>query len=193
MLSKQIKNSAIIAVITIDDSSNAVPVAEALLKGGIKVVELTLRSESAIDSLRLIKAQDPDIVVGVGTVLTVEQLETIVSMGAEFGVAPGLNAQIIRHAKKLNFPFAPGIVTPSDIELGLGLGCKTFKFFPAEPSGGLKYFKSMTAPYSYLKLQYIPLGGLNEHNFKSYLLEESILAIGGSWIATRQLIKNRDW
>lgn len=189
----KIKNSAVIAVVTIDDSSNAVPLAESLIKGGVTVMELTLRSESAMDSLRLIIEQVPEMTAGVGTVLRVDQLEEIIAVGAEFGVAPGLNPKIIQRAKNLGFPFAPGIVTPSDIELGVELGCNTLKFFPAEASGGLKYFKSMTAPYSYLKLQYIPLGGLNEDNFKSYLLDQSILAVGGSWIATRALINQQDW
>jgi 2-dehydro-3-deoxyphosphogluconate aldolase/(4S)-4-hydroxy-2-oxoglutarate aldolase len=192
-LEEKIYKCGVIAVLVIDNANDAVPLANALLEGGINAMELTLRTPAAMDALNQIRDNVPEMIVGVGTVITQEQVNNIIDIGVMFGVAPGFNPNIVKAAQKGNLPFYPGIVTPSDIEAAVELGCRILKFFPAEPSGGLTYFKSMISPYSYLKLRYIPLGGLNEHNFKPYLLDESILAVGGTWIAKRDLIRNKDW
>jgi len=156
-------------------------------------MELTLRTPAAIDALKRIRHEVPDILAGVGTILTPEQVDQAKDAGAAFGVAPGLNRQVVEHADKVGLPFAPGIMTPSDIELAVELGCRNLKFFPAESVGGLATLKSMAAPYQHRDLDFIPLGGLNEKNMGDYLSSPLISAIGGSWIAKRDVIANEDW
>jgi len=189
----RINDAGVIAVLVIDDDANAVPLAKALVKGGINVMELTLRTASALDSLRAIKDEVPEMLAGIGTILTTKQIDKVVAAGAAFGVAPGLNRQIVEYAQDKGLPFGPGIMTPSDIEQGLELGCKTLKFFPAESSGGLNHLKSMVAPYAHTGIDFIPLGGLNANNMSIYLASPLILALGGSWIAKRNLIVSQDW
>ena len=113
--------------------------------------------------------------------------------GLRFGVAPGTNPQVIEAAAEVGLPFAPGVANPSDIEKAQSLGCRCLKFFPAEPSGGLPYLRSMAAPYNHLGLRYIPLGGLKLQNMADYLADSLVPAIGGSWLAPRDLIRNNDW
>lgn len=192
-LHQQIKKSAIIAVLVIDDATNAVPLARALLRGGIGAMELTLRTDAALDALRAIRAEVPEMLAGIGTILTTEQIDEVVSAGAAFGVAPGLNRKVVEYAQDKGLPFGPGIATPSDIEQGIELGCKTLKFFPAETAGGLNHLKNMAAPYQHLGIDFIPLGGLNANNMKDYLASSLISAIGGSWIAKREVIAAQDW
>jgi 2-dehydro-3-deoxyphosphogluconate aldolase / (4S)-4-hydroxy-2-oxoglutarate aldolase len=177
----------------IDDPDDAVPLAECLLDAGISAIELTLRSEGAMDCLTEIKANRPEMIVGLGTVLATDQVKEGKARGAAFAVAPGLNTSVIKAAQAASLPFAPGITTASEIETAIHLGCRLLKFFPAEPIGGLEYLKSMTGPYAHLGLEFIPLGGLNQNNFTDYLACGNIPAIGGSWIAPRKLIQNKDW
>ena len=190
---ERIEHSGVIAVLIIDDVEHAVPVAEALLAGGITAMELTLRTPAALDSLIRINEQVPEMLAGVGTVLTTQQVQDIVNAGAAFGVAPGLNEDVVRKAQELGLPFAPGIATPSELEKAVSMGCREVKFFPAEAMGGLKYLRSCGAPYKHLGIRYIPLGGLNAGNMSDYLKEPTVVALGGSWIAKRELIQNQDW
>lgn len=183
----------IIAVVTIDNTSHAVPLARTLLEAGIGAIELTLRTPVALDALAAIRQECPDMCVGLGTVLSPEQVMKAVEGDAAFAVAPGLNPRVVEAAREAGLPFAPGIVTPSDIESAVALGCRTLKFFPAEPSGGIGYLKSMAAPYAHLGLRYIPLGGLNVENFTDYLSLDLVPAVGGSWIAPPTLIGSEDW
>ncbi len=192
-LHQKIKESAIIAVLVIDDAANAVPLAQALLRGGIGAMELTLRTDAALDSLRAIRAEVPEMLAGIGTILTTDQVDEVVAAGAAFGVAPGLNRKVVEHSQAKGLPFGPGILTPSDIEQGIELGCRTLKFFPAETSGGLNHLKNMAAPYQHLGIDFIPLGGLNANNMSDYLASPLISAIGGSWIAKRDAIAAQDW
>jgi len=181
-LQERIYKAGVIAVLVIDDADAAVPLAHALLKGGIDAIELTLRTPAAMDAIKEIKSNVPG-----------EQVRQVVELGADFGVAPGLNPKIVKESQKLGFPFCPGIMTPSDIEAAVSLGCRLLKFFPAEPAGGVAYLKSMAGPYGHLNLRFIPLGGLNERNLASYLQLPIIPAVGGSWIAKRDVIRKRDW
>jgi 2-dehydro-3-deoxyphosphogluconate aldolase/(4S)-4-hydroxy-2-oxoglutarate aldolase len=192
-LKEKISKSGVIAVLEIDEVNDAVPLAIALLDGGVTMMELTLRTPAALESLIRIKSQVPDMVAGVGTVLTVDQLRKIKDAGAIFGVAPGMNPRIVKASKELKLPFVPGIATPSELEQAVELGCKVLKFFPAEAAGGLNYLKSMAGPYNHLGLKYIPLGGLNLQNAQVYLESPLTLAIGGSWIAKRDIIRKKDW
>ncbi|MHB8867040.1 MAG: bifunctional 4-hydroxy-2-oxoglutarate aldolase/2-dehydro-3-deoxy-phosphogluconate aldolase, partial [Pirellulaceae bacterium] len=130
---------------------------------------------------------------GIGTILTPEQVHQARDAGAAFGVAPGLNRRVVDAARLAELPFAPGIATPSDLELALELGCCEVKFFPAEPCGGLEYLRSLAAPYLHLGVRFIPLGGLNLENLESYLTDPLVLAVGGSWLAPRSLVQTGDW
>lgn len=192
-IAKAIEETGIIAVIVIDDLDHAKPLAEALLKGGVDTIELTLRTPVAIEAGHIIKKNFPDITLGFGTVLTSDQVKAVVDAGADFAVAPGCNPSILQEAKKQGLSFAPGIMTPSDIEMAIQEGCRILKFFPAESSGGMPHLKSMAAPYQYLGLKFIPLGGVNMKNAANYLQEPLVAAIGGSWLAKRNLIQDQNW
>ena len=189
----RIANSGIIAVLVIDDVQDAVPVARTLLENGIGGMELTLRTDAAIESLRAIRAGVPDMFAGVGTILTREQVKLAKDNGAAFGVAPGYNRDVVAAAIEAGLPFAPGIATPSEIEGALSQGCRLLKFFHAEGMGGVDYLKGINAPYKHLGLRYIPLGGVSLANLRQYLAYKDIIAIGGSWIAPQELIKAKDW
>ena len=192
-LLQRIRETRIIAVVVIDDPNDAVPLADSLLAGGIRAIELTLRTSTALESLRRIRMAFPDMLAGLGTVILPEQVASAVNGGAAFGVAPGFNPDIVRAARSAGLPFAPGVMTPSDIEGAVQLGCRLLKIFPAEPCGGIDFFKSIAVPYAHLNLEYIPLGGLNEKNFTAYLALKNVPAVGGSWIAPRDLIQAKDW
>ncbi|MCX6968970.1 MAG: bifunctional 4-hydroxy-2-oxoglutarate aldolase/2-dehydro-3-deoxy-phosphogluconate aldolase [Verrucomicrobia bacterium] len=192
-LAASIEQTGIIAVLVVDDAKDAVPLARALLAGGVNAIELTLRTPAALDALREVKAGVPEMLAGVGTILTVGQVAQVVAAGAAFGVAPGLNPRVLAAAQEAGLSFAPGILTPSDIEQAIEHDCKLLKFFPAEPSGGLAYLKSIAAPYAHLGLRFVPLGGLTAKNMASYLAEPTISALGGSWLAPRELIRAADW
>jgi 2-dehydro-3-deoxyphosphogluconate aldolase/(4S)-4-hydroxy-2-oxoglutarate aldolase len=190
---ERIERSAVVAVLVIPSVEHAVPLAQALLQGGISVMELTLRTAAALGALRAVVADVPEMLPGIGTILTPEQVHEVADAGAAFGVAPGLNRRVVQEAQKVGLPFAPGVATPSDLEAALELGCRDVKFFPAEPSGGLAYLNSMAAPYAHLGVRFVPLGGLTTDNVESYLRSPLVVAVGGSWIAPRKLIEAEDW
>lgn len=193
VLAQRIESAGIIAVLVVDRAKDAVPLARALLAGGVHIMELTLRTPAALEALKAIKADVPEMLVGVGTVLTAEQVGQVAESGAAFGVSPGVNPRVLNAAREAGLSFAPGVLTPSDIEASLEHGCRLLKFFPAEPSGGLSYLKVMSAPYAHLGLRFIPLGGLNAKIMTSYLADSSIAALGGSWLAPRDLIMAGAW
>ncbi|TLX78473.1 bifunctional 4-hydroxy-2-oxoglutarate aldolase/2-dehydro-3-deoxy-phosphogluconate aldolase [Labilibacter sediminis] len=190
---KKVDDAGVIAVLVIDEVKHAVPVAKALLAGGVSAIELTLRTPVAWDAAKVIKEEVPEITLGFGTVLTVEQAKNAAKVGADFAVAPGCNPKVIAAAYDYGLSFAPGVVTSTDIEMALEQGCRILKYFPAETSGGMKHLSNMVAPYSYLGLKFIPLGGLNLNNAGEYLKSPLITAIGGSWIAKQDLIKGERW
>ncbi len=189
----RLANCKVVAGFSVDHIDDAVPLANALLAGGIDVIELTLRTEAGIDATRAISTEVPEILVGVGTILAPEQAVQVKEAGAHFGVSPGLNPRVIKAAKAVELPFAPGIATPSDIEADIELDCSFVKYFPAAALGGVAYLRSMSAPYAHLGIQYFPLGGLNAANMNEYLAEPNVPAIGGSWIVQKDLVKNKDW
>ncbi len=192
-ITNKIEKSGVIAVLVLDEAEHAVPLAHALFAGGIDIMELTLRTPAALPGLKAILEEVPEMTAGIGTILTTDQVDEVKAAGALFGVAPGMNSRIVSRAKEVGLPFAPGIATPTDIEMALEHGCRLLKFFPAETSGGLKHLKNMSAPYMHLGLKFIPLGGLNQDNLASYLEEPSVIGIGGSWIAPRKLIQEKNW
>ncbi len=189
----RLEASGIIAVLIIEKVEHAVPVAEALLAGGVDAMELTLRTPAAIGALREIRARVPQMLAGIGTILTTDQVQQVVDSGGAFGVAPGMNPRVVEAAIAAGLPFAPGICTPSDIERALEFDRRLLKFFPAEPSGGLKYLDAIAAPYQHLGVKYVPLGGVNEANCASWFASRHVGSIGGSWLASKEMIAAGDW
>ena len=189
----RMQRTGVLAVLVVDRVEDAVPLARALLAGGVDIMELTLRTPVAVEALRRIVAEVPEMLAGMGTVLTPEQVQEVKAAGAAFGVAPGMNPRVVRAAAEAGLPFAPGVVTPTDIEQAVECGCRLLKFFPAETSGGLKHLKYMAAPFAHLDVRFIPLGGLDLTNLEKYLSDPLIQAVGGSWLAPRELIKQQDW
>lgn len=192
-LIRKLEETGVVACLAIEKVEHAVPIAESLLKGGMSAIELMLRTPASLDSLKVICNEVPDLTTGVGTILTPEQAVQVKEAGADFGVSPGLNVNVFKKAKEIGLPFAPGISTPTDIETAIELGCRFLKFFPAEACGGVKYLKSMSAPYKHLGIKYCPLGGINADNMLGYLSEPNVAIVGGSWIVTKELMQNEDW
>jgi 2-dehydro-3-deoxyphosphogluconate aldolase/(4S)-4-hydroxy-2-oxoglutarate aldolase len=189
----RLSTGGIVAVLIVEDPTKAVRLARALLAGGINIMELTLRTERALDCLRAITSEVPEMLAGAGTVIFPEQVDQVVDAGANFAVAPGTNPSVIRRSLDLGLPFAPGIVTPTDIDTAVQCGCRLLKFFPAEPSGGLPMLRSLKAPYAHLGLKYIPLGGITTTNLDAWLSDPDVIAVGGSWLASKDLIDAERW
>jgi 2-dehydro-3-deoxyphosphogluconate aldolase/(4S)-4-hydroxy-2-oxoglutarate aldolase len=181
----------IVPVITIDDAEKAVPLARALIAGGIPCAELTFRTAQAEEAIRRIAGEAPDILLGAGTVLSAEQVDRAVAAGAKFIVSPGLNPRVVAHCIGKGVPVIPGCANPSDIELALEAGLEVVKFFPAEPAGGLDYIRAIAAPYPGLK--FMPTGGIHAGNIAQYIAFEKVLACGGSWMAGADLVKAGDF
>ena len=189
----EILKRPILPVIVIDDANDAEPLAEALLAGGMDVIEVTCRTAAAPEALARIKKAFPEMLLGAGTVVTSDQAKMCIDTGVSFGLAPGLNPDTVRFFQDNNTLFIPGIMTPSEIEQGLSLGCKMLKFFPAGAAGGVKMLKNLGAPYASLGVRFCPTGGLNLDNMNDYLSMPIVSAIGGSWLATKQQISEKQW
>lgn len=186
-------SNRIISVITIDRAEDAEPLAQALLDGGLDALEVTFRTEAAPEAIRRIKSAFPRIHLGAGTLLTGEQVARAADSGATFGLAPGLNPEVVRYAHERGMAFIPGVMTPSEVEIGLTLGCKVLKFFPADVAGGVKMLKTLSGPFGHTGVKFIPLGGVSAATLKEYLGAPGVAAVGGSWIADRNLMKAGDW
>lgn len=188
---QKIYETGIIPVIKIQNAEDAVPLAKALIDGGLPAAEITFRTTAAADAIKAITKEFPDMLVGAGTVLTTEQADKAKEAGAKFIVSPGLNPNVVKHCIKIGIPVIPGTSNPSDIEAALELGLTTVKFFPAEAAGGLAMLKAMSAPYGNVK--FMPTGGLNEKNILSYLEFDKIVACGGSFMVKEDYIKAHDF
>jgi 2-dehydro-3-deoxyphosphogluconate aldolase/(4S)-4-hydroxy-2-oxoglutarate aldolase len=192
-LQKKLEDSPVVAVLVLDRIEYAVPLAKALHAGGVTAIELTLRTPVALDAIRLLRDKAPEMMIGTGTVLTPEQVREAAAAGASFAVSPGMNTRVVNEARDAGLSFAPGVATPTDVELALECGCRLLKFFPAEPMGGLKYLRAIAAPYLHLGIGFIPLGGVNADNMVNYLSDPLVRAIGGSWLAPRDAMAQGDW
>lgn len=190
---KKIKELKVVPVITIDNVDLAIPFADALIEGGLPIAEITFRTTSAAEIISKISKERPEVLLGAGTILTLDNLKRAIDCGASFGVAPGFNPIIIEEALKQNFPLSPGVMTPSDIEGALQMGVKYLKFFPAEAAGGIKMLKSLAAPYSHMGVSFIPTGGISLSNASDYLSVPQVLAVGGTWIAKKDDISEGNW
>ncbi|MDR0669627.1 MAG: bifunctional 4-hydroxy-2-oxoglutarate aldolase/2-dehydro-3-deoxy-phosphogluconate aldolase [Treponema sp.] len=181
----------IIPVIKIDDPEGAVPLAKALAAGGIPCAEVTFRTAQGEEAIRRISAGAPEILVGAGTVLTTDQVDRAIGAGAQFIVSPGYNPKIVGYCLERGIPIAPGCSNPSDFEQALEAGLEVVKFFPAEQSGGIAYIKAVAAPYGGLK--FIPTGGINAGNIGAYMACDRVLACGGTWMVSPELLKAGDF
>jgi 2-dehydro-3-deoxyphosphogluconate aldolase / (4S)-4-hydroxy-2-oxoglutarate aldolase len=190
---KQITQTRLVPVAVIDNAEDAVPLATALHEAGVDVIEVTFRTEAAPEAIRRIRREFPDMLVGAGTLLDVYQVEQALEAGAKFGVSPGISESVVMKALSLDLPFMPGVMTPSDVEKGLSLGCRLLKFFPAETAGGIPMLKALAGPYGHTGVKFIPLGGVNIDNARSYLDLPMVAAIGGSWFLDRKLVAARNW
>ncbi len=188
-----LENRPIVPVIVIDAADDAVPLVEALVAGGIDIIEVTLRSPAAIDAIGRIAGRFGNVAVGAGTVVTVEQARQAIGAGASFGVAPGLNPAIVEHFQAAGVPFAPGVMTPTETERALSLGCTVMKFFPAEAAGGVPFLKALAGPYRSHGVRYIPTGGITGDNLDAYLALDMVVSVGGSWMAGAGAIRSGDW
>jgi len=190
---EEIGRLKVVPVVAIDDAEAALPLADALAEGGLGVAEITFRTAAGAAVIKKIADQRPKMLVGAGTILTVENLRRAKDCGAVFGVAPGFNPRIAEEAIKLGFPFFPGVMTPTDIEAALALKLNVLKFFPAEAAGGLTMLKALGEPYKHMGVRFIPTGGVNIENFREYLGVETVLAVGGTWVARRPDIAAGQW
>lgn len=189
--SERVFNTGIVPVVVLNNVEDAVPLANALLKGGIDFMEITFRTECAAECISKISKEVPEVVVGAGTVLNVEQAKLAVENGAKFIVSPGLDEETVTWAIGNNIPVIPGCVTPTEIMKAISLGLKVVKFFPADVYGGIKAIKALSAPFGQIK--FLPTGGVSEANLKDFIENKSVAAIGGSWVCKKDDIANHDW
>ena len=190
---EQIADLKVVPVIAIESADMAVTLAQTLKESGLPIAEITFRTSAATDVLRKIASQYPDFLLGAGTILTERDLKSAIDSGAKFGMAPGFNPQIVELARKLDFPFAPGVCTPSEIEIAMSIGCKQLKFFPAGAMGGVAFLKAILAPYLHTGIEVMPTGGVQISNLMEYLKTKGVGACGGTWIATREDIAGGKW
>jgi 2-dehydro-3-deoxyphosphogluconate aldolase/(4S)-4-hydroxy-2-oxoglutarate aldolase len=189
----RILSKRIVPVVVLDSADSAEPLAEALLEGGLDIMEITFRTAAAEESIRRIAKSYPQVLLGAGTLLEKEQVIRAKNAGAVFGLAPGLNPEIVKTAKDIGLEFSPGVMTPSEVEQALSLGCKLLKFFPAEAAGGVNMLKSLAGPYAHTGVKFVPTGGVTSANLESYLKLPVVAAIGGSWMVDKALVNAGKW
>ena len=186
-------DNKILPVLVIHDQKKAIDLAKCLYDSGIRNIEIALRTDSAKKSVdNIVNSQIP-MNVGIGTILTIDDLIFAKQVGANFGLSPSADAPIIKKSIELDFKFIPGISTPTDISLAIKYGINKLKFFPAENLGGMDYLNTINSPFKHLNLKYVVLGGINQTNFIKYIKSDNIIGVGGSWIAEEKLIKNNNW
>jgi 2-dehydro-3-deoxyphosphogluconate aldolase / (4S)-4-hydroxy-2-oxoglutarate aldolase len=190
---ERVSRCGVVPVLALEHIEAALPLVDALLAGGLPVVEITFRTAAAADIIRKLSQERPQLLVGAGTVLTSANLQAAKTSGAAFAVAPGLNPQMVKEARQLGLPFAPGVATATDIEVGLSLGCRLLKFFPAEALGGVAMLEALSAPYRHTGLHFMPTGGVSAANLESYLKLDTVAAVGGTWLARKEDLLAGSW
>ena len=185
------EQATIIPVLTIERLEDAVPLARALVAGGVRTLEITLRTPVAIEAAKAIMADVPDAVVGIGTILNADDLARAEGIGARFGISPGATPDLLKAAAASALPFAPGIATASELMLALSHGFNLVKFFPAEQSGGIKALRALAGPFP--DVRFCPTGGIGEANAASWLAEPNVVAVGGSWLCPAADIRSGNW
>ncbi|QJR82436.1 bifunctional 4-hydroxy-2-oxoglutarate aldolase/2-dehydro-3-deoxy-phosphogluconate aldolase [Alteromonas pelagimontana] len=181
----------VVPVLVIHDVEKAVPLAKALMAGGIRVLEVTLRTPAALDVIKVIADEVPDALIGAGTVTNAQQLKSVIEAGAKFAISPGMTAELLKAGMECEIPLIPGISSTSDLMKGKDAGYTHMKFFPAEASGGIKAIKSISGPFP--DVVFCPTGGIGPDNYKDYLALKNVVCVGGSWVAPDEAIANSDW
>ncbi len=189
-LEQRLQQIKIVPVIAINDAAHAVPLAKVLVENGLPCAEVTFRTDAAQESIRLMRDAYPELLIGAGTVLTIQQVDQAISAGADFIVSPGLNPTTVRYCQQRGIAIVPGVNNPSLVEQAMELGLKTLKFFPAEPSGGVAMLKALSAVYP---VQFMPTGGVNPRNVADYLAIPSVVACGGTWMVPSDLMDSGNW
>ncbi len=183
----------LVCVAIIDHAEDAVPLAEALLAGGLTTLEFTFRTQAAAEAIRRVRIALPEMHVGAGTILSQEQLHQAIGAGAQFGISPGVDEAVLQAAQHAQWPFLPGVMTPSDILRALNLGFTCLKIFPAEAAGGIQLLNALASPFASSGVTFVPTGGIRADNLAAYLRAPAVVAVGGSWMAERALIQARNW
>lgn len=186
-----LESGPVVPVIVVNKLEHAVPMAKALVAGGVCVLEVTLRTECALKAIRLIAEEVPEAIVGAGTVINPQQLKEVTDAGAQFAISPGLTDELLKAATAGTIPLIPGICTVSELMLGMSYGLKEFKFFPAEANGGVKALQAIAGPFS--QIRFCPTGGISPANYRDYLALNSVLCIGGSWLVPADALENGDF
>lgn len=185
------QSKPIIPVMVIDQLEHAVPLAEALVVGGVRILEITLRTPVALDAIEQIAKNVPDAIVGVGTVTNATHVQQAYDAGAQFALSPGISDSLVQKAVDLALPIMPGVMTPSDIIKGMEYGLSDFKFYPAEQAGGANMLKAFLGPFP--SARFCPTGGVSIDNFQSYLSLKNVMAVGGSWLCPKDLVTQEKW
>ena len=180
----------ILPAVTFASPDEVLPVSEALYKGGLRVMEVTFRTGIAAEAIQMIRKKYPDLYVGAATLLSTTQVMEAMEAGAQFGLAPGFNPVVCDYTIKNNFPFVPGVMTPSEVELAAEKGFTILKLFPAAQIDGPAFLKALHQVYIHLNMQFIPMGGVSLQNMQDYLRQKNVIAVGGSWLASRELISS---
>lgn len=183
----------VVPVIAIDSVDHALPLADALLEAGLPTAEITFRTQAAADVLARLRDERPELLIGAGTLLSPAQLRQAVEAGAAYGLAPGYDPAVVDAARQSDLPFIPGVMTPSDITLAVAQGCRLMKFFPATAAAGPSMLKNIVAPFAHLGLRFIPTGGVKMETIGDWLVLPGTAAVGGTWIATTQQMRDGDW
>ena len=185
-MEQKLEEYGVVPVVVLKETKDAIPLADALIEGGLSCAEVTFRTDAAEESIRLMSEKYPEMLVGAGTVLTTEQVDRAVNAGAKFIVSPGFDAEIVDYCLNKNIPVFPGCITPSEVAQAVKRGLKVIKFFPAEQAGGVAMIKAMGAPYGMVK--FMPTGGISAKNLSEYLSCSNIVCCGGSWMVKGDLI-----
>jgi len=192
-LRKVLRAAGIVPVIVLDSEESAVPLAKALVRGGLPAIEITFRTKAAPGAIAAIRREVPEAVVGAGTLLTPEMVAAAKAAGAVFGVAPGFDPTVVAAAKAAELPMCPGVATASELSQALTAGCRFVKFFPAEAAGGVKTLKSLLGAFRFTGVEFMPTGGVSAENAADYLAIPEVLCCGGTWIAPKKSVEAGDW
>jgi 2-dehydro-3-deoxyphosphogluconate aldolase/(4S)-4-hydroxy-2-oxoglutarate aldolase len=187
----KIKSFKVVPVVALDEADHAVPLAKALLEGGLGIIEITFRTDAAAEAIRKVRGEAQEMFTGAGTVLSVDQVKAAVDSGAQFIVTPGFNESVVDYCISQSIPITPGINNPTGIEMALQRGLSVVKFFPAELSGGTAMVKALSGPYR--KVGFIPTGGVKPENLETYLRIPSVIACGGTWLAPKEALAKGDF
>ena len=190
-MNDKIKSFGVIPVVVLENAEDAKPLAEALVKGGLPVAEVTFRTAAAKESIRIMTENYPEMLVGAGTVLSVSQVDEAVEAGARFIVTPGFDEEVVDYCLSKDIPVFPGVITPTEVTMAVKKGLKVVKFFPASQFGGLKTIKALSAPFGMVK--FMPTGGIDASNLSEYLSSDKIVACGGSWMVKGDLVKAKEF